>query len=294
MNSVAPLLWTSLPSLESFSRMVTSDLLSIHLDHRLLTEPNDVEVPQAWLHWINAWSHLLEASPGLAVIQTDPACSDEQLRLQYAVIARALGQLNDRYGFFFDVKDQGLDYTKSPIPVSKTNAETSFHTDSTAKNYYPDIVGLLCIHPASEGGDSLITNAAGAYEHLRSHFPDALHAISQPLFRDVITPGSTYDEEAIRNNAFPIFQFDEQGLHFRYMRYWVERAYEKLRLSLTPEIMQGMDAIDDYFQEPGHRIQFRMDRGDMLFVNNRFLCHNRTAFSSSVPPRTLVRTWING
>ncbi|MFM7730309.1 MAG: TauD/TfdA family dioxygenase, partial [Flavobacteriales bacterium] len=221
------------------------------------------------------------------------AHNDEQLRKIYACISRALGLLNDRYGYFFDVKDQGLDYTKSPIPVSKTNAETSFHTDSTAKHYFPDIVGLLCIHPAAQGGDSLVTNAAGAYQDLSHRFPEHAASLCRPLFRDVITPGSTYDEEAIRNNAFPIFSTDQRGFHFRYMRYWVERAYEKLSLPLDQQVIEGMDAIDHYFHQPENRIQFRMERGDMLFVNNRFLCHNRTAFTTSSPPRTLVRSWIN-
>jgi hypothetical protein len=31
----------------------------------------------------------------------------------------------------------------------------------------------------------------------------------------------------------------------------------------------------------------------MLFVNNRFLCHNRTAFEDGEKPRVYVRAWIN-
>jgi hypothetical protein len=39
-----------------------------------------------------------------------------------------------------------------------------------------------------------------------------------------------------------------------------------------------------------------MERGDLLFINNRFLCHNRTGFENHPhieKARTLVRTWIN-
>jgi hypothetical protein len=31
----------------------------------------------------------------------------------------------------------------------------------------------------------------------------------------------------------------------------------------------------------------------MLFVNNRFICHNRTAFIDGDKPRVYVRAWIN-
>ncbi|MGV2389786.1 MAG UNVERIFIED_CONTAM: TauD/TfdA family dioxygenase [Microcystis novacekii LVE1205-3] len=74
------------------------------------------------------------------------------MRLIYAFISRIFGLLNQRYGYFFDVIDRGMDYTKEAIPVSMTNAETGYHTDSTAKNYFPDIVGLLCLASADEGG----------------------------------------------------------------------------------------------------------------------------------------------
>ena len=287
------LIWNELPEVTSFTHKLPEVLGSQDLPEAFISAPNSCSPPPEWISWVNEWSHALLRSPGIAIVQANPDVSDEQLRRQYAVISRALGILNDRYGYFFDVKDQGLDYTKSPVPVSKTNAETSFHTDSTAKVYFPDVVGLLCIHPAATGGDSLVTNAAGAYHHLLAHHPLALNALSQPLYRDVITPGSTYDLEAIRNNAFPIFSSDSNGSLFRYMRYWVERAYEKLELPLAQEITDGMNAVDAHFHQPENQIQFRMERGAMLFVNNRFLCHNRTAFSSSNPPRTLVRTWIN-
>src|SRR6185369_16132813 len=123
--------------------------------------------------------------------------SDEQLRAGYLLLSRSFGALNDRYGYLFDVKDHGLDYTRAAVPVSKTRASTGFHTDSTAREYLPDLVGLLCIDPGFKGGESLVANATDLYSHILAVEPRFIELLTQPLYRDVITPGTVNNVEAI-------------------------------------------------------------------------------------------------
>jgi hypothetical protein len=126
--------------------------------------------------------------------------------------------------------------------------------------------------------------------------PEVLAAMQEPIVRDVITPGTVNNVSAILENAFPIFAFPEQGFTFRYMRYWIETAFAKTNREMPEALTKGLDATDAFFTDPSNAIQFRMERGDILFVNNRFLCHNRTAFENDLQAkkaRTLVRTWIN-
>jgi hypothetical protein len=233
-------------------------------------------------------------APGALRLSASDNYSDDDLRLLYAMIARSLGYLNNRYTYFFDVKDRGLDYTKEAIPVSKTKAETGYHTDSTAKQYFPDIVGLLCLQPALSGGESLITNAANLLHSLQQNSPHLAELLHVPLCRDVITPGTVQDLAAIRSNDIPLFQYDEQGgVIFRYMRYWIESALVKLNEPAPTGLTELLDAIDSYFAHNENAMCFRLERGHMLFVNNRFICHNRTAFIDGDKPRVYVRAWIN-
>jgi alpha-ketoglutarate-dependent taurine dioxygenase len=233
-------------------------------------------------------------APGALRLSTSDSYTDDDLRLLYAMISRSLGYLNNRYTYFFDVKDRGLDYTKEAIPVSKTKAETGYHTDSTAKHYFPDIVGLLCLQPALSGGESLITNAANLLAFLQYQFPRFTELLHTPLFRDVITPGTVQDLSAIRSNDIPLFQYDEHGgVIFRYMRYWIESALEKLNEPAPKGLTELLDTIDSYFAHNENAMCFRLERGQMLFVNNRFICHNRTAFIDGDKPRVYVRAWIN-
>jgi hypothetical protein len=118
--------------------------------------------------------------------------------------------------------------------------------------------------------------------------------LHQTWCRDVITPGTINNTEAILANDIPIYQYDaDGGVIFRYMRYWIESALVKLGREIPSELTRSLDIIDNYFAAPEHAMCFGLERGDMLFVNNRFLCHNRTAFEDGEKPRVYVRAWIN-
>ena len=247
--------------------------------------------------WVATWKNILLRNPGFVCLQTttDPL-TDGELRLLYSLLAKALGKLNQRYGAFFDVKDHGLDHTKSAIPISKTRAGSGFHTDSSSIQYNPEVVGLMCLQPSMQGGTSLLANAANLYCWLHEHHKKCLQPLSLSIKRDVITPGTLQNDEEIRNNEFPIIDFTRRGLSFRYMRYWITTAYDKLKMPLPVGLTAAMDVIDRYFEVSDHVFTINLSRGDMLFLNNRFLCHSRTAFTDgpdSSRKRTLVRTWID-
>jgi alpha-ketoglutarate-dependent taurine dioxygenase len=261
----------------------------------IFLNPNMVDIHEKDL---NAYRHIfsnLNKNPGFVLIRADGQFSDNELRKLYAYLSRSIGNLNGRYGYFFDVVDHGLDFTTSAIPVSKTKASTGYHTDSTAKDYVPDVVGLLCLYPGNKGGESLLTNSANAYEMLKKRFPECINELEQPVIRDVITPGSENNVDSIKGNAFPIYRNENNDFLFRYMRYWIESAHSKTGIPISSRLVQGMNAIDDFFSKTENIVQFKMQRGDILFLNNRFLCHNRTAFEDDPASgkRTMVRTWIN-
>jgi alpha-ketoglutarate-dependent taurine dioxygenase len=292
--------WSSLPTAEDITvhlpEHVASALLTDTNLEAWINRPNQADLQSlAVLSPLSVqWLQKLNASPGALRITTGGHYTDSELRQLYAMTSRALGWINNRYTYFFDVMDRGLDYTKEAIPVSKTKAETGYHTDSTAKHYFPDIIGLLCLQPAKSGGESLITNAANLFQHITNEHPELKELLHQAWCRDVITPGTINNTEAILANDIPIYQYDaEGGVVFRYMRYWIESALVKLGREIPFELTRSLDIIDNYFATPEHAMCFRLERGDMLFVNNRFICHNRTAIEDGEKPRVYVRAWIN-
>ena len=49
-------------------------------------------------------------------------------------------------------------------------------------------------------------------------------------------------------------------------------------MPLSSDQLQALDALDDTLKREDLRVEFRLRPGDMLWVNNRWILHNRTAF----------------
>ena len=247
--------------------------------------------------WISEQRFYLEKKYGVLLIRINhEGLSDKQLKSLYYIISSGLGKLNDRYGELFDVRDKNLDYKKEAIPVSLTSASTGFHTDSTALEYSPDIVGLLCLQPAKIGGESIFANAADLYLWMKQFYPEDLNVLTKPIIRDVITPGSHTDIDAIKKNRFPVFSFVNDVFKFRYMRYWIISGHNRCNIEIPTELTRALERIDEFFQNKKNLAFYRMVRGEILYVNNNFICHNRTKYEDydeAERKRTLVRTWIN-
>lgn len=221
--------------------------------------------------------------------------TDAQLRCFYIAFGSALGRPMLQYGRLYPVMDRGASYKTQSVPVSMTNSETFFHTDSSAVDVVPDFVGLLCEQPSNHGGDSLVSNALRAYHTLQRDHPDLLESLQQGKYRDVVTPGKEKTRANLMRNRFPIFQpcDREGGVLFRYMRYWIEVGHEKAGAPLDAVEIAALDRLDALLTQPDNVVGFRLERGDILWVNNRLMAHNRTEYRDTPDNvRRLQRMWI--
>ena len=294
------------PSTEEFVVHIPDDWITscpnIFLaDGNIIPEVLQSRSNQLFLSKVAQWTQLhlnkLERSPGLIIFKVNATLVDDvQLKSLYYFITKGFGELNNRYGELFEVKDRKLEYTKEAIPVSKTKASTGFHTDSTAMKYNPDIVGLLCLYPSKTGGISKLANASDLYRWMQKYHPDRVDILKEKIIRDVITPGQNTDKKAILKNRFPVFSVDQDSFQFRYMRYWIITGHERTQTQIAPELIAALDNIDEYLSNPENVLDYRLDRGDIMLVNNHFICHNRTAYEDAQDggkQRTMIRAWIN-
>ncbi|MFN9561357.1 MAG: TauD/TfdA family dioxygenase [Dolichospermum sp.] len=243
-------------------------------------------------------SILQELRYGTGVVRItgiDLALDDNILRLLYLALGLVTGEAITNYGRLWDVCNRGEDYRNSNIPISMTSETTSFHTDSSTLNVQPDFVGLLCLRKAKWGGESLITSAVAVHEELRNMSKNHLIHLYRDYVRDLVTPGSERSSSKISENLFPIFHFDNVSskLTFRYMRYWIERAHQTLDIPLSMEEITALNALDSVLCDPHFAFSFTLNRGEMLWINNRTIAHNRSNYiDDSISPRLMVRIWI--
>ena len=221
--------------------------------------------------------------------------SESTLRQLYWVSGTLMGRSVDSYGRIYEVKDRGADHRRVRIPVSQTSASTGFHTDSSSVDVQPDLVGLLCLQPARQGGKSRLTSALTAHERLRHTCPQLLELLHRDFIRDIVIPGTQPTIQHRLRNRFPIFCDDPlQGLNFRYMRFWIETGQQRVGRPLTSVQVEALDALEQALEAPGAVATFSMQSGEMLWLDNRTVAHDRTAYvNDPLRPRRLLRLWLN-
>jgi alpha-ketoglutarate-dependent taurine dioxygenase len=167
------------------------------------------------------------------------------------------------------------------------------HTDSSGKRVWPSIVGLACVRQAPVGGGSRLVSAAQAHETLRREHPELLARLYDGFLRDIVTPGSARTPADVAANRFPIFSFAGR-LALRYMRYWIERGHERAEEPLDEQALAAFDALDATLARPEHVVAFRMGPGDLLFIDNRTVAHDRDAYEEDPErPRLMLRLWLD-
>jgi alpha-ketoglutarate-dependent taurine dioxygenase len=238
----------------------------------------------------------LEGGRGFVVVRgPQEPLSDDRWRLLYWLVGQALGrpvEQNVEGQLLYDVRDTGRD-VRAGARFSVTNYESSFHTDASFAPGVVDYVGLLCLRTARSGGVSQLVSGHAVYQRLRERHPDALRALGQPFHvdrRGGVRPG---EAPTVR---VPVVCRDESGLTWRYLRYWIEAGHEKAQEPLTPAQRDALDVLDETLRDPALRVEFNLAPGDLFFLNNRWLLHNRTAFEDHAEPekrRHLVRLWLS-
>jgi alpha-ketoglutarate-dependent taurine dioxygenase len=238
----------------------------------------------------------LENGRGFAIIQgpTRDRYSPAELTVCYWLIGQLLGrpiEQNVQGTLLYDVRDTGQD-VRYGARFSVTNAESSFHTDNSFGAGVADYVGLLCIQSAKSGGLSQVVSGYSVHNELLTRHSDALELLYQPWHidrRGGVRPG---EGPTVQH---PVLSWDGQGLMYRYLRYWIESGQDKIGQPLSDAQRKALDALDEAANDPTLRVEFALKPGDLFFINNRWILHNRTSFEDHPEPerrRHLVRLWL--
>jgi hypothetical protein len=238
----------------------------------------------------------LENGPGFAIVH---GSSEETLPLEtqlalYWAVGQALGEpvtQNVAGVRLYDVRDTGQSVSQG-ARFSVTNYESSFHTDASFEDDVVDYVGLLCVQTAKSGGLSQLVSGYSAAAELALADPAAIEVLMRPFH--VGRRGGVRTGESPTTQR-PVLARDGNELLYRYLRTWIEAGHDKAGVPLTHEQLGALDVLDKTLARPDLRVEFMLRPGDMLWVNNRWILHNRTAFEDHAElalRRHYVRLWL--
>jgi len=236
----------------------------------------------------------LETDTGLAVVDRFPVeryGHAENLAIGW-LLAAMLGQVVAQKATgtrLYDVKDSGqaLGYG---VRRSVTNLGQPFHTDGGWLWKAPAFVGLFCLESAMEGGLSRFVSLVTAHHELRRRRPDLLARLYQPFHWD---RQGEHAPDAPRVSRRPVFEYESGTLASRYYEDYIRNGAKLANAELDDEGLQALEAMREIVDDPVNWVEFRIEKGQLQYLNNRQFAHSRTAFQDAGPGqgRHMLRLW---
>lgn len=186
------------------------------------------------------------------------------------------------------VKNMGLNSTDPKVRLYQTRERQTFHTDSC------DVVGLLCRQPAKEGGLSLLVSANTVFNEIRKRRPDLLEILLQPIATD---RRGEVPEGMLPYLLIPVFSHFQNKITPFYQRQYIESAQRFPDAPrLTSKHFEALDMFDELCNDPALHLTMMLEKGDMQFVYNHAMLHDRTGFidfDNLNQRRHLSRLWLS-
>ena len=186
------------------------------------------------------------------------------------------------------VRDTGVSSKNPNTRIYQTAERQSFHTDSA------DVVGLLCIREAKQGGMSLLVSAISIYNAMRKQRPDLLEKLFDPIATD---RRGEIPQGAKPYMEIPVLNWYKGYLTVFYQRQYIDSAQRfDDAMHLTDAHIEALDMFDALANDPQLHFAMQLQPGDMQFVYNHSQLHDRTAFLDWPEPdkrRHLMRLWLS-
>ncbi len=185
------------------------------------------------------------------------------------------------------VQDLGLASDDPNVRIYQTAERQTFHTDSC------DVVGLLCLHTAQQGGDSALVSSNTVWNRMRQRRPDLAAELLKPIATD---RRGEVPEGGRPFFSIPVFNWHEGLMSAIYQRQYIDSAQRFADAPrLTPARVEALDLFDQLANDPQLHFLMTLEHGDLQFVHNHTLLHDRTAFADWPEParrRHLLRLWL--
>jgi alpha-ketoglutarate-dependent taurine dioxygenase len=193
----------------------------------------------------------------------------------------------------FTVTDRGA-ANRDPTRLGASNRLSAMHTDNGCLEPRPPCyVGLLCVHAARAGGESMIASAATLHDAMLAERPDLLEVLYRPFH--FLPPHLHTWPAGPRTIVKPVFERVGEEIRIHYARVMIEPGMELAGTPLDARQREALDHLDAMMERPGMSFRFRLARGEFLFTNNVQTIHGRAAYEDGDAPgerRMLKRYWM--
>lgn len=229
---------------------------------------------------------------GFALVRGLPVArlTTRQAAIMYWGIGAHLGRAVSQNGqghLLGHVIDVGRREDDPNARIYQTSARQYYHADSC------DIVGLLCLRKAASGGESTIVSSETLHNEMLERAPDVVDELFRPFHVD--RRGEVPEGEKPWYEV-PVFNWHADLLTTYYVRRYIVSARRFPEVPpLTDRQVAAFDALDAICDDPRIHLSMDFEPGDMQFLHNHQIFHDRTAYTDHHEPaqrRHLLRLWL--
>lgn len=242
---------------------------------------------------IQQWRQDLSTGVGFVVVRGVPVQDWTQAERELFFWCFGLhlgrpGQQNPEGHLLGHVKDISEQLDDPTARLYKTAANIEYHCDAA------DVVGLLCLNRAKEGGHSRIASSVTVFNELLRRRPDLAPRLFEPFQLDI---RDKEVDEAGSTLPIPPCRFSEGVLRTFYHSDYFRSAMRHSDVpSLTDLEVELLDTYEAIAAEPGVFIDMDLEPGDIQLLSNHAALHARTAYTDYEEPerrRHLLRLWLS-
>ncbi|KAJ6089771.1 hypothetical protein N7467_004987 [Penicillium canescens] len=251
---------------------------------------------------LRSLSHDLHFGRGFCVLRRLPVekWTREENVIVYAGVSSHIGAVRGRQ----DTKHEGVpaDVVLSHIinlnatgnqktigaPAYTTDKQV-FHTDTG------DIVSLLALSEAAEGGESQIASAWKVYNEIAKSRPDLVRTLAE----DWIIDGFKHAERPYFQRPLLYHQPATEEAPERVVIQYSRRTFTGFgalprSVNIPPITEAQAEALDAlHFLADKHSLELDIKKGDIQYINNLSIFHARRGFKDNVLERRhLLRLWL--
>ncbi len=239
---------------------------------------------------ITAWRSNIESGLGFQLIRGIPVeqWSPQDAEIFFWCFGLHLGipgaqnPEGDLLGHVIDTSDGQPDTSKR---YYQTSNNIAYHCDAA------DAVGLLCLQPAQQGGESRIVSSISIYNEILTRRPDLINRLYRPFLLDA------HGENGI--NTIPIrpcrYYAGQLRTFFHSDYFRSVQQYPKVG-PLPEDVQTLLDEYDSIANSPEYYLSMDLHPGDIQLLSNHTILHARTAYTDFAEPerrRHLLRLWLS-
>jgi hypothetical protein len=242
---------------------------------------------------IAEWREVLADGRGFQVVSGLPVerWSEADTERVFWCLGQHLGRpgaQNPQNDLLGRVRDDGSDASDPFVRLYRTRADIAYHCDAA------DVVGLLCLRPAAEGGASRIVSSVTVFDTLLAEAPELAPRLFEPFRLDIRNEDSS---GALRHIPVPPCRYADGHLRTFYHSDYFRSAQRHADVPpFTADEQRLLDLYEAIALRPALRLDMQLAAGDIQWLSNHTILHARTAYVDAADParrRDLLRLWLS-